>query len=29
LEKEGVQIIDDQVQDFERLFWDPVKELGL
>ncbi|MCU7548469.1 MGMT family protein [Chitinophagaceae bacterium LB-8] len=29
LEKEGVKIIDDQVQDFEKLFWDPVKELGL
>ncbi len=29
LEKEGVKVIDDQVQNFERLFWDPVKELGL
>jgi methylated-DNA-protein-cysteine methyltransferase-like protein len=29
LEKEGVKIVDDQVQDFEQLFWDPVKELGL
>jgi methylated-DNA-protein-cysteine methyltransferase related protein len=29
LEKEGIKIIDDQVQDFDKLFWDPVKELGL
>jgi methylated-DNA-protein-cysteine methyltransferase related protein len=28
LEKEGVQIMDDQVQDFEHRFWDPAKELG-
>jgi methylated-DNA-protein-cysteine methyltransferase related protein len=29
LEKEGVKIVDDQVQNFDKLFWDPVKELGL
>ena len=29
LEKEGVQVLDNQVQDFKRVFWDPVKELGL
>lgn len=29
LESEGVVVINDQVQDFEKLFWDPVKELGL
>ncbi|HYH15492.1 MAG TPA: MGMT family protein, partial [Flavisolibacter sp.] len=29
LEKEGVKIIDDQVQDFGKRFWDPLKELGL
>lgn len=29
LEKEGVQVVNDQVQDFENKFWDPVKELGL
>jgi|SRR5579875_469372 len=29
LEKEGVQVKDDQVQDFEKRFWDPVTELGL
>ncbi|MBO9682979.1 MAG: MGMT family protein [Flavisolibacter sp.] len=29
LEKEGVQVIDDKVVDFEKRFWDPVKELGL
>jgi methylated-DNA-protein-cysteine methyltransferase-like protein len=28
LEKEGVQVLDNQVQDFEKIFWDPVKELG-
>ncbi|RNI31052.1 MGMT family protein [Rufibacter latericius] len=27
LESEGIKIKDDQVQDFERLFWDPAKEL--
>jgi methylated-DNA-protein-cysteine methyltransferase-like protein len=27
LEKEGVTIQDDQVMDFEKLFWDPAKEL--
>lgn len=29
LEKEGITVIDDQVQDFKARFWDPVKELGL
>jgi methylated-DNA-protein-cysteine methyltransferase-like protein len=28
LEKEGVKIKDDKVQDFEKRFWDPAKELG-
>lgn len=28
LEKEGVKVVNDQVQDFEKKFWDPVKELG-
>lgn len=23
LEREGIKVIDDQVQDFERVFWDP------
>lgn len=27
LEQEGVQVKDDQVVDFEKLFWDPTKEL--
>ena len=27
LESEGVVVIDDQVQDFQALFWDPSKEL--
>ena len=29
LEKEGVEIKDNQVVDFEKRFWDPVEELGL
>ena len=28
LKKEGIKIKNDQVVDFEQLFWDPVKELG-
>jgi methylated-DNA-protein-cysteine methyltransferase related protein len=28
LKKEGIKIKDDTVIDFEKLFWDPVKELG-
>lgn len=28
LKKEGVRVKDDKVVDFEKLFWDPVKELG-
>jgi len=29
LESEGVQVKDDQVQDFKTVFWDPVVELAL
>lgn len=29
LEKEGVKVVDDQVQDFEKLFWNPAEELDL
>lgn len=29
LEKEGIKVEDNQVVDFEKRFWDPVKELGL
>lgn len=29
LEKEGVKVVDDQVQDFGERFWDPAKELHL
>lgn len=29
LESEGVRIVNDQVQNFELLFWDPDKELAL
>ena len=28
LKKEGIKIKNDQVVDFEKLFWDPVTELG-
>ncbi|MCE1200128.1 MAG: MGMT family protein [Marinilabiliales bacterium] len=28
LENEGVTVVDDQVVDFDRHFWDPIKELG-
>lgn len=27
LESEGVEVVDNKVQDFEKLFWDPLKEL--
>lgn len=27
LENEGMLVIDDQIQDFEKFFWDPMKEL--
>lgn len=29
LAQEGVKVRNDQVQDFDRVFWDPVKELTL
>lgn len=29
LKKEGIQVVDDQVQDFKCLFWDPAEELSL
>ena len=29
LEKEGITVIDDQVQNFKQLFWDPSKELEI
>ena len=29
LEKEGVKVIDDKVQRFKELFWDPATELSL
>ncbi len=28
LKKEGIRVKDDTVVDFQKLFWDPVKELG-
>lgn len=27
LESEGIPVVDDQVQDFDKFFWDPQKEL--
>lgn len=27
LENEGVEVVDNQIQDLEKLFWDPMKEL--
>lgn len=27
LENEGIEVVDNQIQDFETLFWDPMKEL--
>lgn len=29
LESEGIKVIDNQIQDFEQVFWDPTKELRL
>lgn len=29
LEAEGVRVIDDKIQNFNEVFWDPMKELGL
>lgn len=27
LENEGIVVVDDQIQDFDKIFWDPMKEL--
>jgi methylated-DNA-protein-cysteine methyltransferase-like protein len=27
LESEGIEVVDDQIQHFERCFWDPMREL--
>lgn len=29
LEKDGVKVENDQIVDFDQLYWDPMKELGL
>lgn len=29
LESEGITVVDNQIQNFQSLFWDPVKELDL
>jgi methylated-DNA-protein-cysteine methyltransferase-like protein len=28
LENEGIEVYEDQIQDFKKHFWDPLKELG-
>lgn len=28
LENEGIQVVDNQIVDFDKLFWDPFQELG-
>ena len=28
LESEGIEVIENQIQDFEKLFWNPMKELS-
>lgn len=27
LENEGIKVVDNQIQDFDKVFWDPAKEL--
>jgi methylated-DNA-protein-cysteine methyltransferase related protein len=29
LAKEGIKVVDNQVQDFSSIFWNPIEELGL
>lgn len=29
LKKEGIKVVNDKVVDFEKKFWDPMKELGI
>ena len=29
LEREGIKVVEDKVQDFDKLFWDPMTELAL
>ena len=29
LEQEGIQVINDQIQDFEKVFWDPAMALSI
>jgi len=28
LKKEGIKVKNDKIVDFDKLFWDPVKEIG-
>ena len=28
LKKEGIKVVDDQVKDFKKIFWDPALEIG-
>lgn len=29
LENEGIRVVDNQVQDFDKVFWDPMSEVGV
>jgi hypothetical protein len=29
LQAEGIQVVQNQIQDFQKVFWDPALELGL
>jgi methylated-DNA-protein-cysteine methyltransferase-like protein len=29
LRSEGIEVVKNQIQDFEKVFWDPSQELGL
>lgn len=29
LENEGIEVIDNQIQNFDTVFWDPIKELNM
>ena len=29
LESEGIEVVNDQVQNFQQIFWDPIIEIGL
>lgn len=29
LESEGIRVVEDKILDFDKIYWDPAKELGL